>query len=150
VNNIEHAIDQLKDVRLILEAMLPDSKANESKPEGHMEELLVDRVKRLTEERDTAESRVTELEEGGLYKIKPLPWPDVFKEDEDGDIREGVNGYDYIIDRTNGVIKWEYCFDEYYDEGGGDASSIEEAVEATQKHWRERVLETVIEVEGPA
>ena len=60
------------------------------------------------------------------YYIRPLEWDRIIAETPFGT----------YVARDDG---WEYCFDEYYDEGGGDADSFEDAKKKAEDHWQSRI-----------
>lgn len=96
-------------------------------------------------------------ESNTLFRIKPLEW-----EGEILGLYDSIMAYtpfgNYTIRRNiiyddlgedcsvDGFI-WEYCFDEYYNEGYYAVDSIEQAKSDALKHWVERLSKSLIEIE---
>ncbi len=80
------------------------------------------------------------------YTIKPFNW--IESTDYDGCKTYAVDMQfgDYrVTELSVDSWKYEYCFDEYYDEGYGELSTEEEAKEWCWQNWLSR-LEPALEV----
>lgn len=81
-----------------------------------------------------------------VYRIKPLVWE---RFDRDGESWASTST------RILGNIRvydgyWEYCVDEYYDEGRNDCTSIEDGIAKAEAWYRGRLMEALEEVSEPA
>jgi len=80
-----------------------------------------------------------------LYKIKPLDWirANNLKSTYSVYTIFGNMRVEYI---GEGLYRWSYCFDEYYDEGWFDVDSLEEAKSEAEKFYLTRLLDALEEV----
>lgn len=84
-----------------------------------------------------------------LYRIKPLEWEKV---DHDyPDICELYEAHTAIckfdIEKwASGDWAYRYCFDEYYDDGGGPCKSLEDGKAKCEKIWIDRLKKCLVEV----
>lgn len=74
-----------------------------------------------------------------VWTIQPLEW--------EGDIREPFDsiraptpfGSYNVRMQDDRTLRWEYCFDEYYDEDSNECETVEEGKAAAWAHWQERI-----------
>ncbi|KKM89360.1 hypothetical protein LCGC14_1249500 [marine sediment metagenome] len=86
------------------------------------------------------------------YRIKPLEWE---KEDEVGsDLCEKhealtpIAGF-RVEQWQSGDWAYHFCFDEYYDDGGGMCESLEDGKSICEKIWEDKLKKCLIkEKEG--
>lgn len=87
------------------------------------------------------------------YEIRPLKWKHHKSDISDSwDAENGRGNYRVarLWDDDGNLcnrFQWEYCYDEYYDEGGGECKNFKEGKAKCEAHYRERVLECLVEVQ---
>lgn len=88
------------------------------------------------------------------YEIKPLVWEHC-KSDGDWEYiaAEGTRGR-YMVSRITGdkgilgaKCEWSFCYAAIFDQGGGDCTSFDDGKAQCEAHYRERVLECLVEVQ---
>lgn len=88
------------------------------------------------------------------YEIKPLVWKHYKTKDiSDRWSAEGTRGgyevtrlYDDEGNLCN-RFQWSCCYAEYNDEDGGECKNFKEGKAKCEAHYRERVLECLVEVQ---
>ena len=86
-----------------------------------------------------------------MYKIKTFKW--IYSSnnyEKTYTVRTPFGSYSVlkIVDNKSRIPKWrwEYCFDEYYDEGSSEhIYSLKEAKEMCWKHWIEKLSNFLVE-----
>lgn len=89
-----------------------------------------------------------------LYEIKPLEWSGSIEKEGDSLMSNTRFGTYYVKMRLepsewDSIYYAEYCFDEYYDEGHFDVSSVDEGKQKCWEHWIERITSDLHEVPNP-
>lgn len=79
------------------------------------------------------------------FTIKPLEW--VQHGNEGVWLRAWTPFGSYSIEEIEGVIYWEYCFDEHYDESLVECESVEHGKKMAWDHWQERIKGALSPVE---
>lgn len=84
-----------------------------------------------------------------VYRIKPLVW-EGRPRDKFGDeyYRASVPFGSFSVQHTpERGWRWEYCFDEYYDEDSNECDGLEDGKALAQSHWESRIKQALEEVE---
>ena len=87
-----------------------------------------------------------------MYKIKPLEWKDETADIKWTDLLEVHESStpicDFVIQKMkSGNWYYNFCFDEYHDDGGGVCEDLEDGKTICEKIWTERIKKCLIEVE---
>lgn len=80
-----------------------------------------------------------------IFTIKPLEWV----RGNSGVLIAHTPFGKYRIEDVDGVIRWDYCFDEHYDEASCECESVEHGKKMASDHWQERIKEALSPVSKP-
>lgn len=85
-----------------------------------------------------------------MYRIKPLEWKNKTDEITTTDLSElyesstPISTFD-IQKMQSGDWYYRFCFDEYYDDGGGLCEGLEDGKKICEKIWGNRLKKCLVE-----